>query len=169
MKGSFPDGVKDRACLQEKWLTEKEAVPWAGVTLVLGGPRAAEALDVTRLAAQSLLIPVLRGGTFLVRHAVPMAVQPQAFQTGRAGPSWWAGLAGPGAICGQGRGSRQSESGQDVPVRNQFLLERLFTCLPCFFQRFLGLCANSVESWIGHCFWALSGAFLLLFHILCNN
>lgn len=65
---------------------EEEAVPRAGVTLVLGGPRAAEALGVTGLAAQSLLIPVLGGGTFLVRHAVPMAVQPQAFQTGRAGP-----------------------------------------------------------------------------------
>lgn len=65
---------------------EKKAVPQAGVTLVLRGSCAAEALSVTGLASQSLLIPVLRGGTFLMRHTGPMAVHPQAFLTGRADP-----------------------------------------------------------------------------------
>lgn len=86
MKGSFPNGGKDKAHLRGKQLTEKKAVPQAGVTLVLRGSCAAEALSVTGLASQSLLIPVLRGGTFLVRHTVPMAVHPQAFLTGLAGP-----------------------------------------------------------------------------------
>ena len=61
-------------------------MPRAGVTLVLGGPRAAEALGVAGLASQHLRIPVLREGTFLVRHADPVAVQPLAFQTGGTGP-----------------------------------------------------------------------------------
>lgn len=65
---------------------EEKAVPRAGVTLVLRGSCAAEALSVTGLASQSLFIPVLRGGTFLVRHTVPVAVHPQAFLTGLAGP-----------------------------------------------------------------------------------
>lgn len=65
---------------------EKEAVPRAGVTLVLGGPRAAEALGVAGLASQRVCIPVLGGGAFLVRHADPVFVQPLAFQTGGAGP-----------------------------------------------------------------------------------
>lgn len=60
-------------------------MPWARMTLVLGGPRAAEALSVTGLAFQSILIPVLGGSTFLVRHTLPMVVHPQAFLTGHAG------------------------------------------------------------------------------------
>lgn len=65
---------------------EKEAGPQAGKTLVLRGPQAAEALSVTGLASQSILIPVLGGGAFLVRHTFSMAVHFQAFLTGRAGP-----------------------------------------------------------------------------------
>lgn len=86
MKSSFPDGGIDKAHLRGRRLTEKEAVPRAGVTLVLGGPRAAEALGVAGLASQRLRIPVLGGGTFLVRHADPVVVQPLTFQTSGAGP-----------------------------------------------------------------------------------
>lgn len=77
---------------------EKEAVPQAGETLVLGGSGAAEALGVTGLAAQSPLIPVLGGGAFFVRHTLPVVVHAQAFRTRRAGPRRRAGLAGLVAI-----------------------------------------------------------------------
>ena len=160
MKGSFPDGRIDKAPLRGRWLTEKEAVPRAGVTLVLGGPRAAEALGVAGLASQHLRIPVLREGTFLVRHADPVAVQPLAFQTGGTGPRRWAGLAGPGAICGWA-GAAESESGPERPTRESVLQESVVTCLPCFFQRFLELSASSVEPWVGYSSWALGQASLL--------
>lgn len=65
---------------------EKKAILPAGVTLVVGGPHAAEALGVARLASQGCLIPVLGGGTFLARYTLSMAVHPQAFLTGRAAP-----------------------------------------------------------------------------------
>lgn len=70
----------------EKQLTEKKAIPQAGETLVLGRPGAAEAFGVTGLALQGLLIPVLNGGTFGVRHAAPVVVHPQAFPTCCADP-----------------------------------------------------------------------------------
>lgn len=65
---------------------EKKSVPWAGVTLFLCGPSAAEALSMAGLAFQSLHIPVLRVGAFLVRHAGSVAVDLQAFLTGGAPP-----------------------------------------------------------------------------------
>lgn len=65
---------------------EKKAIPQAGETLVLGRPGAAEAFGVTGLARQGLLIPVLNGGTFGVRHAAPVVVHPQAFPTCCADP-----------------------------------------------------------------------------------
>lgn len=71
---------------------EKKAVPRAGATLVLCGPGAAETLSMTGLASQSL-VPVLNGGTFLVRHTASVAGHPQAFPTGGAGPRRRAGPA----------------------------------------------------------------------------
>lgn len=52
----------------------------------------------------------------------------------------------------------ECESGQGAPVRNQLPLERLFTCLPRFFQRFLGLVptvwshelGTALELWVEH-------------------
>lgn len=65
---------------------EKKMVPQAGVTLVLGRPRAAEALGMAGLASQSLYVPVLRGSAFLVRHTVPVVVDQKTFLTGHTGP-----------------------------------------------------------------------------------
>lgn len=50
VQGSLPDGGKEKLSSEEKLLTEQKAVAQAGLTLVLRGPRAVEALGVTGLA-----------------------------------------------------------------------------------------------------------------------
>lgn len=56
------------------------------MTLVLGRPRAVEALGMAGLASWSLSVPVLRGSALLVRHTVPVVVDQKTFLTGHTGP-----------------------------------------------------------------------------------
>lgn len=49
---------------------------------------------MTGLTCLCLLVPVLRGSAFGVRHTAPVVVHPQAFLTRRAGPRGRAGAAG---------------------------------------------------------------------------